>query len=110
MLGYGISVPPFVRQALFSRAVDNDDLLPAIHLPVLLTHGAEDAIVKKEAVDQHRAALADARVHMMPNAGHAPFWDDAPAFNRRLAAFCDEVQQGIGGQSALTTRDPARRS
>jgi hypothetical protein len=47
---------------------------------------------------------------MMPNAGHAPFWDDAPAFNRRLAAFCDEVQQGIGGQSALTTRDPARRS
>src|SRR5262245_57619893 len=28
MLGYSVSVPPHVRQAMFSRAFDNDDLLP----------------------------------------------------------------------------------
>src|SRR5262245_30748281 len=33
MLGYNVSVPPYVRQALFSRAFDNDDLLPALRTP-----------------------------------------------------------------------------
>ena len=28
MLGYNVSVPPYVRQGLFSRSFDNDDLLP----------------------------------------------------------------------------------
>ena len=37
MLGYNVSVPPYVRQALFSRAFDNDDLLPKIRTPALLT-------------------------------------------------------------------------
>src|SRR5713226_2184646 len=46
MLGYNVSVPPYVRQALFSRSFDNDDLLPRIRKPVLITHGADDAIVK----------------------------------------------------------------
>jgi non-heme chloroperoxidase len=91
MLGYNVSVPPFVRQALFSRVFDNDDLLPTIRTPVLITHGAEDAIVKKEVVDQHHAGLPNAKIDIMPGAGHAPFWDDAAGFNRRLGAFCDEV-------------------
>ena len=41
MLGYNVSVPPFVRQAMFSRVFDNDDLLPTIRKPVLITHGAD---------------------------------------------------------------------
>ena len=40
MLGYNLSVPPYVRQAMFSRSFDNDDLLPRIRKPVLITHGA----------------------------------------------------------------------
>ena len=91
MLGYNVSVPPFVRQALFSRVIDNDDLLPTIRIPVLITHGAEDAIVKRDVVALHRAAVPHAHVHIMSNAAHAPFWDDPPSFNRRLAEFCDEA-------------------
>jgi len=91
MLGFGVSVPPFVRQALLTRVVDNDDLLPTIAKPVLITHGALDAIVRQEVVTQHRAWLPHARIHIMPDAGHAPFWDDAEAFNRHLGAFRDEV-------------------
>ncbi|MGH7696757.1 MAG: alpha/beta fold hydrolase [Gemmatimonadaceae bacterium] len=91
MLGYNLSVPPFVRQALLSRAIDNDDLLPTIEKPVLITHGADDAIVKREAVAQHRAGMSHAEVHIVAGAGHAPFWDDAAAFNERLAVFCDDV-------------------
>jgi pimeloyl-ACP methyl ester carboxylesterase len=94
MLGYSASVPPFVRQALFSRVLDNDDVLPTIRRPVLITHGECDAIVKMKAVEQHRAAISHAQVDVMPSAGHAPFWDDAPSFNARLAAFSLEVARG----------------
>jgi len=91
MLGYGVSVPPYVRQALFSRSFDNDDLLPRISKPVLITHGADDAIVKPAAVEQHKAGLAHAQIHLMADAGHASFWDDAPAFNQRLRAFSESL-------------------
>jgi pimeloyl-ACP methyl ester carboxylesterase len=91
MLGYNLSVPPFVRQALFSRAFDNDDLLSTIRKPVLITHGADDVIVRQTVVEQHRARMPHAQIHIMPHAGHAPFWDDAAAFNRRLGELCEEV-------------------
>ena len=91
MLGYNLSVPPYVRQALFSRALDNDDLLPKIRKPVLITHGSRDAIVKPAVVDQHKAAIAHAEIHMLVDAGHAPCWEDAAAFNQRLRAFCESL-------------------
>lgn len=90
MLGYGVSVPPYVRQALFSRSFDNDDLLPRIRKPVLITHGANDAVVKPAVVDQHKAGMTHAQVQMMAT-GHASFWDDAPGFNRRLRVFAESL-------------------
>jgi non-heme chloroperoxidase len=91
MLGYNVSVPPYVRQGLFSRSFDNDDLLPKIRKPVLITHGAADAIVKLVAVDQHQAVMPHAQVQLVANAGHAAFWDDAAAFNERLQAFSESL-------------------
>lgn len=88
MLGYTVSVPPHVRQALFSRTLDNDDLLPRLRRPVLITHGAEDAIVKTAVVEQHKAGLPHAQVDLMAHVGHAPFWEDAARFNGRLREFC----------------------
>jgi pimeloyl-ACP methyl ester carboxylesterase len=109
MLGYNVSVPPFVRQALSSCAFDNDDLLPTITKPVLITHGADDAIVKKEVVEQHRSGIAHAQIHIMPDGGHAPFWDDAAGFNRRLGAVCEEVvgrpESSVGGDVMRTAGD-----
>jgi pimeloyl-ACP methyl ester carboxylesterase len=91
MLGYNVRVRPEVRHALFSRVVDNDDVMSTIRVPVLITHGVDDAIVKPDVVAQHRSAIEHARVHMMPGAGHAPFWDDARSFTQRLAEFAGEV-------------------
>jgi non-heme chloroperoxidase len=89
MLGYNVSVPPHVRQGLFSRSFDNDDLLPRLRQPVLITHGADDAIVRPAAAERHRAGIAHAQLHLMPGAGHAPFWDDAASFNARLREFAE---------------------
>jgi non-heme chloroperoxidase len=91
MLGCNLSVPPYVRQALLSRSLNNDDLLPKIRKPVLITQGVNDAVVKSAAVEQHKARLAHAQIHMMANTGHAPFWDDAAAFNQRLRTFAESL-------------------
>jgi pimeloyl-ACP methyl ester carboxylesterase len=91
MLGYNLSVPPYVREALLSRAFDNEDLLPRIRKPVLITHGADDAIVRPAVVEQHKASMPHAQVHLVANAGHAPFWDDPLSFNRRLRGFADSL-------------------
>jgi pimeloyl-ACP methyl ester carboxylesterase len=96
MLGYSVSVPPYVRKALFSRAFSNDDLLPRIRKPALITHGAKDAFLTPEIVDQHKAGLAHAEIDLMPDAGHAPFWEESSAFNRRLRTFVETC-------SAVTT-------
>jgi pimeloyl-ACP methyl ester carboxylesterase len=92
MLGYNLSVPPSVRQALFSRSFDNDDLLPTIRKPVLITQGAADAIVTAAIVERHKAGMAHAQIHVMAGAGHAPFWEDAASFNRRLREFAESLK------------------
>jgi non-heme chloroperoxidase len=92
MLGYNVSVPPYVRQSLLSRSIDNDDLLPRLRKPMLILHGERDAVVKPAVVDQHSARLPHAEVAVMPNVGHTPFWDDAAAFNGRLRTFCERLQ------------------
>jgi len=91
MLGFNVSVPAYVRQGLFSRSFDNDDLLPKIRKPVLITHGAQDAVVKPAGLNERMANLAHAQIHMMANAGHAPFWDDPSTFNQRLRAFAQSL-------------------
>ena len=96
MLGCCVATPPYVRQALFSRAFDNDDLLPRIRKPVLITQGADDVILTPDIVNQHKTGMPHAQIHIMPNVGHAPFWEDAVAFNQRLRAFVEAC-------SAVTT-------
>ena len=91
MLGYNLSVPTHVRQAMLSRSIDNDDLLPSIRKPVLIMHGADDAVVSAAVVDQHKARMAHAQVEIMTGMGHALFWDDADAFNRRLRTFAESL-------------------
>jgi pimeloyl-ACP methyl ester carboxylesterase len=86
MLAYNVSVPTYVRKALFSRSFDNDDLLPRLRKPVLITHGVKDAIVKLSAVDQCKSRVPHAQTHIM-NTGHAAFWDDAATYNQSLREF-----------------------
>lgn len=86
-LGYNAIVPPYVRQGLFTRTVDNHDLLPTLRKPVYITHGRDDAIVLLAAAEQHAAAIPHAQTSFYPQIGHSPFWEDPERFNRELRAF-----------------------
>jgi non-heme chloroperoxidase len=89
MLGYNVLVPPHVRQALLSRSLDNDDLLPRIRKPVLITHGAVDAVVRHDVIDRQMSHMSHAQVRVLADAGHACFWDEATAYNQCLREFVD---------------------
>lgn len=101
MLGWNMRVPPYVRQALFARAFDNDDLLPTLRKPVLMTHSSAETIVKPSAVDEHLAAIPDAQVQWTSEAGHAPFWDQAAAFNQRLREFVAHARSTVSLQHVV---------
>jgi non-heme chloroperoxidase len=87
MLGCSVSVPPYVRRAMFSRAFDNDDLLSKLMKPALITHGARDGVVKQAVIERQMACISRSEVRLFADAGHACFWDAAAAYNRCLHEF-----------------------
>ena len=107
LLGAAMSVPPATRHALFARQLDNDDLLVRLRKPVLLTHGSRDAIVRPSMVERHRTLIADAQVQVIRGSGHAPFWDNAGEFNRRLREFAADIDRS--DRDALDVRSPGRQ-
>lgn len=97
-LGYNSVVPPYVREGLFTRSLNNDPVVERLCKPVLLIHGERDRIVSPRMC-AHLAKLArDAEVSMYPDVGHMPFWEAPDRFNRELRSFSERV---------WSTRSPA---
>jgi non-heme chloroperoxidase len=86
-LGYNTIVPPYVRQGLFSRTLNYDELLPTLRKPVLITHGVEDEIVLHSMSEHNARLLPKARFSSYANVGHAPFWEATERFNHELCEF-----------------------
>jgi non-heme chloroperoxidase len=88
-MGYSASVPAYVRRGLFTRSFDNDDLLPRLRKPVLITHGDADAVVSVAVIDRQMKRIPHTQVDVMANSGHACFWDESEAYNQRLKEFVE---------------------
>lgn len=86
-LAYNMAVPPVVRAAHLARPGNDGNILPALDIPVLVTHGAEDAIIRPALSEWTARALPRARLSLYDGIGHAPFFEDASRFNRELADF-----------------------
>jgi pimeloyl-[acyl-carrier protein] methyl ester esterase len=72
-------------------ASDVRQLLPDIHIPVLLLHGAEDSICSPRAAEFMAYNLPNAALKTFPFAGHAPFMSAAEMFNAEVSAFIRTV-------------------
>jgi pimeloyl-[acyl-carrier protein] methyl ester esterase len=69
------------------------DMRPAARqcqMPVLLVHGAQDALVPAAAAQWLQAALPAARLLLYPQCGHAPFVSHAEAFVQAVTEFLNE--------------------
>lgn len=87
MLAFNMAVPPQVRKFMRARTPNPGDLLPKLKLPVLVTHGARDRVSRLARSEFTAQAVPGAELSVYEGVGHAPFWEDAPRFNRELAAF-----------------------
>lgn len=91
MLGYNVVVPPHVRDSLRARTVEHEGELADLDVPVLLTHGEEDAVILPDASREYAAIVDDAEVSFYPETGHSPFWERPERFNRELREFVGTV-------------------
>ncbi|MBV8600037.1 MAG: alpha/beta hydrolase [Candidatus Eremiobacteraeota bacterium] len=89
----GVPTSAVARQWMIrGRKNDNDDVLAALRIPVLCTHGSDDAVVTLEASEHVARVVPGARLSIYPGSGHAPFFDDAPRFNRELRGLAGGAQ------------------
>ena len=66
------------------------DLEPAFGAyagPILLTHGANDRLVRLAMSERIKALHADSRLSVYAESGHSPFYEEPDRFGRELAAF-----------------------
>ena len=61
--------------------------LARFHAPALLIWGARDELMTEPVRCALREALPQARVHVFPDYGHNPFWDDAAAVAAQINPF-----------------------
>jgi pimeloyl-ACP methyl ester carboxylesterase len=93
LLGCTTVVPPYVRQGLLSRNVNNDSVIEGMRKPMLLTYGEEDRIALKSMRD-HMVKLsqqAESKLSLYSKVGHAPFWEAPERFNKELRQFRESV-------------------
>lgn len=87
VLSGAMMVPPEIRLAMFSRELDNDDVLAAIESPTLVVHGAGDRIVRVSSSEHLADTISWAELFVYDGVGHLPFLEDAERFDRDLAEF-----------------------
>jgi pimeloyl-ACP methyl ester carboxylesterase len=86
-LCWNIAVPARVRANLGARELDDDDVLRALTVPVLVTHGREDTVVLPAMAEHVLATCPGAVASWYEGVGHAPHLEDPARFNRELAAL-----------------------
>jgi pimeloyl-ACP methyl ester carboxylesterase len=89
-LCWNMVVPAEVRGGLIAREIDATGVLSSLSVPVLVSHGREDAIVLP-TMAEHVLERCETAVASWYDAGHMPFIEDDERFNRELAAFVDRV-------------------
>ncbi|MCH8844443.1 MAG: alpha/beta hydrolase [SAR324 cluster bacterium] len=91
-LGFAAAVPPYARQGMFTREMNNEDILRDLTVPVLIQQGEEDRMVLKAAADNIARLVPSATKAYYPKCGHAPFFEVTDRFNQDLGAFVRQCQ------------------
>lgn len=89
--GSAMMVPPVVRLAMWSRVLDNDDVLARIRVPTIVIQGSADRLVRMSAATHIAATVPGAKVLAYEGVGHAVQFE-AP---QRLARDLSDFVRGI---------------
>jgi pimeloyl-ACP methyl ester carboxylesterase len=89
-LAYNMVVPVGVRSALRgggNSSVDYTAEFKKLKIPVLVTHGTKDDLIKIEAARYTASVVPGAKLSIYENVGHAAFLEQPERFNKELAEF-----------------------
>lgn len=92
ILAFNMAVPPEIRRWL-RRPAPYEPTLRKIDVPVLVTHGTEDSIVRLALAQWVAATVPGARTSYYEGVGHSPFREEPARFDRELAAFVRDVDR-----------------
>jgi non-heme chloroperoxidase len=92
MLAFNMLAPLYVRAGLAGRPANYAEVLKALRLPVLVSHGEKDRILATPMARFTAATVPGARLSLYPESGHAPFWEEPARFNRELGEFVRQAQ------------------
>lgn len=88
-LAWNMAVPASVRGALIAREIDGSDVLASASVPVLVSHGRNDAIVLPSMADYTLGVCGHAVPSWYDDVGHMPFWEAPERFDAELAELAD---------------------
>jgi pimeloyl-ACP methyl ester carboxylesterase len=87
-----------------NREIDVRHVLPAIRVPTLVLHGADDSIVPIDVARYMAARIAGARLVEIPGAGHLHWGSDSPLIQSELQRFLTELWEEGGWEEAEPER------
>jgi non-heme chloroperoxidase len=95
-LCWNLVVPARVRANLAAREIDDDDVLEALKVPVLVVHGLADNVVLPAMAEHILATCPTAQASWYDGVGHAPHLEEPDRFNRELAELTRCVRLIVG--------------
>jgi non-heme chloroperoxidase len=88
---WNVVVPAPIRASLAAREIDDDDVLRALEVPVLVTQGRMDSVVLPAMAEHILATCPTAEASWYDGVGHAPHLEEPERFNRELAELTRRV-------------------
>ena len=89
---WNVVVPARVRANLAAREIDCDDVLRALEVPLLVTHGRADTVVLPAMAEHVLATCPAAEASWYEGVGHAPHLEEPERFNSELARLSRRVR------------------
>jgi non-heme chloroperoxidase len=91
LLAAGMTVPAPVRANLAAREIDDDDVLAALGVPLLVSHGRADTVVLPAMAEHVLAVCPTAEASWYDGVAHVPHLEAPERFNRELASLARRV-------------------
>jgi non-heme chloroperoxidase len=92
LLASSMTVPAQIRTNLAARAIDCDDVLRALTVPLLVSHGRKDSVVLPAMAEHVLATCPTAEPSWYDHAAHVPHLEEPERFNRELGALTRRVR------------------
>jgi pimeloyl-ACP methyl ester carboxylesterase len=91
LLASSMIVAPSVRAVLAAREIDDDDVLRALNVPLLVTQGRADTIVLPAMAEHILEICPTAQASWYEGVAHVPHLEAPGRFNRELAELARRV-------------------